>query len=144
MPGLRADVLQALDAGHFPAFVAAAPEAHGAALRAAFEVAPDAHSGLPLPNAFAQLADGHDALLPTDFAPLGPPRARGTAFLCTAIEQPCPEINPTKAAEMNARLTKYGSLAMHQECCHAVKRAQRAADRLQARIESNWYLRHFA
>eukprot|EP00931_Biecheleriopsis_adriatica_P001205 TRINITY_DN101480_c0_g1_i1.p1 TRINITY_DN101480_c0_g1~~TRINITY_DN101480_c0_g1_i1.p1 ORF type:complete len:187 (-),score=42.89 TRINITY_DN101480_c0_g1_i1:63-593(-) len=65
---------------------------------------------------------------------------------CLQQERPCPEVDFTRAAWYNARKgprSKEG-IAKHIECCHAIKRSQRAWARTQDMLDGNLYFKYCA
>merc|ERR1719277_1105548 len=59
-------------------------------------------------------------------------------------ERPCPEVNFSKAAYLNARLGPKCARKSHQDCCHAINRANRAMTRAENMIDGNFYLKYCA
>eukprot|EP00439_Symbiodinium_sp_Y106_P071715 s13_g12.t4 len=65
---------------------------------------------------------------------------------CLQQERPCPEVNFTRSAWYNARKGPKNkeALAKHMECCHAIKRSQKAWARTADLLDGNWYFKHCA
>merc|ERR1712137_192149 len=63
-------------------------------------------------------------------------RSKGALFLCLNQERPCPGVSVARVPGLNSVGESCG------ECCHAIKRARKAADRTDATIANNYYLRY--
>ncbi|CAL1143743.1 unnamed protein product [Cladocopium goreaui] len=73
--------------------------------------------------------------------------ASATAFQdCMQQERPCPEVSFTRAAWINARKgpKSQEALRKHIECCHAIKRSQKAWARTADLLDGNWYFKYCA
>ncbi|CAK9066666.1 unnamed protein product [Durusdinium trenchii] len=72
--------------------------------------------------------------------------ATATSFDCLQQERPCPQVNFTRSAWYNARKGPKSKEAMqrHIECCHAIKRSERAWARTADMLDGNWYFKYCA
>eukprot|EP00434_Breviolum_minutum_P020731 symbB.v1.2.018284.t1/scaffold1381.1/size245675/1 len=73
--------------------------------------------------------------------------ASATSFQdCMQQERPCPEVSFTRSAWYNARKGPKTAEAMakHIECCHAIKRSQKAWARTADMLDGNWYFKYCA
>mmetsp|Transcript_155915 Transcript_155915/g.287387 ORF Transcript_155915/g.287387 Transcript_155915/m.287387 type:complete len:168 (-) Transcript_155915:51-554(-) len=68
-------------------------------------------------------------------------RAQATSFACMNKERPCPDVDFSKGAELNARVGSRCN-SKHKECCHAITRSWKAADRAEALVDGNWYVKY--
>mmetsp|Transcript_51338 Transcript_51338/g.94871 ORF Transcript_51338/g.94871 Transcript_51338/m.94871 type:complete len:195 (+) Transcript_51338:31-615(+) len=79
-----------------------------------------------------------------DLLPLSrvPTQGSKSSFLVVHAEQPCPTVDLSKAWMMNARLGSKCGAHQDKTCCHSVKRAKDAADRIQKMLDQNWWIVH--